>query len=71
MKNWVKPEVSELNIEETACVGGFGYIIHFGDCGEHDHQKPCVPSVPSTPLFPATPTVPVEDDPEPAIDELS
>ena len=53
MKNWVRPEVSELNIEETACLIIGGFEFHFGNCG---HQRR--PSVPATPLFPATPITP-------------
>ena len=56
MKNWVRPEVSELNIEETACYIGWFIEIHFGNCG---HQ--CRPSVPATPLIPATPIISTDD----------
>jgi len=53
MKNWVRPEVSELNIEETACYIGWFIEIHSWNC---KHQRK--PSVPATPLMPATPIIP-------------
>ncbi len=56
MKNWVRPEVSELNIEETSCFSIWRFEFHFGDCG---HQGK--PSVPATRLIPATPIIPTDN----------
>ncbi len=56
MKNWVRPEMNELNIEETACFTIWGYEFHFRNCGRQRR-----PSVPATPLIPATPIIPTDD----------
>lgn len=56
MKNWVRPEVSELNIEETACFTIWGRVVHGWNC---EHQRR--PSVPATPLIPATPIIPTDN----------
>lgn len=56
MKNWVRPEMNELNIEETACYIGWLIEIHIGNCG-HQHR----PNVPATPLIPATPIISTDD----------
>lgn len=62
MKSWEKPEMMELDINETACID-FGVIISIGggcggNRGRDDHRNQPQPCVPSTPLFPAIPTCP-------------
>lgn len=57
MKNWVRPELNELNLGETSCISFGGFTFHNG-CGEKNPYNPCKPA---TPIVPAIPVVDHDD----------